>query len=402
MEAVQDWRAYQHKVSTRSSGGTVMAAVTRVAASHSAVEQQNRIDVDGPPRAQVIRPAQQMLPSSTSNRQQAVEATQQQQRAQRGTYGGDANPQNDDATIGRSTAGQIVTTQRWTTPNPGFVKCNIDGEIFKELRSSGMGAVIRDEKGVFLLCSSSIVPGIKEPCVIETLAIRTSLLWLSNMGYTSVEFESDAKLVTSNFTINSTYFRNGDLLLSSLPSKVSQNTSLANFFYSTSIGQGSDKVYGKAICQADSTPQLCSDFLTDSIENLRTYCPNQKEGLSVSHFGIHYSNRPVNGVVLLEPTNAGYNVDDLNSENQVEFYEIWNSFMEKVAEKASMEELVKYATGEVNSTSNQTIYVLMQCFPDLALNSCRYCLRQAVNYYEAIKDGYEFRSGMCSVSPINK
>ncbi|XP_065865863.1 cysteine-rich receptor-like protein kinase 44 [Euphorbia lathyris] len=192
---------------------------------------------------------------------------------------------------------------------------------------------------------------------------------------------------TSNFTISSNYSRNRNLLLSSLPSKVSQNTSVANFFYSTSIGQGSDKVYGKAICQADSTPQLCSDFLTDSIENLRTYCPNQKEGISVSHFGIHYSNRPVNGVVVLEPTNAGYNVDDLNSENQVEFYEIWNSLMEKVAEKASMGDMVKYATGKVNSTSNQTIYVLMQCFTDLSPSSCRYCLREAVIYYEGCCHG---------------
>ncbi|XP_065865866.1 putative cysteine-rich receptor-like protein kinase 30 isoform X2 [Euphorbia lathyris] len=192
---------------------------------------------------------------------------------------------------------------------------------------------------------------------------------------------------TSNFTINSTYAKNRDLLLSSLPSNVSQNTSVANFFYSTSVGQGSDKVYGKAICLADYTPQECFDSLNDSIENLRTYCPNQKEGVSVSYFGIQYSNRPVNGVVLLEPTRAGINPNDLNSENEVEFYEIWGNLMEKVGEKAAMEEVVKYATGEVNSTSNQTIYVRMQCFPDLDQRSCRYCLTQAVNYYEGCCHG---------------
>ncbi|XP_065865642.1 cysteine-rich receptor-like protein kinase 44 [Euphorbia lathyris] len=192
---------------------------------------------------------------------------------------------------------------------------------------------------------------------------------------------------TSNFTINSTYAKNRDLLLSSLPYNVSQNTSVANFFYSTSIGQGSDKVYGKAICQADYTPQECFDSLNDSIGNLSTNCPNQKEGVSVSYFGIQYSNRPVNGVVLLEPTRAGINPNDLNSENEVEFYEIWGNLMEKVGEKASMEEVVKYATGEVNSTSNQTIYVRMQCFPDLDQRSCRYCLTQAVNYYEGCCHG---------------
>ncbi|XP_065865643.1 cysteine-rich receptor-like protein kinase 44 [Euphorbia lathyris] len=52
-----------------------------------------------------------------------------------------------------------------------------------------------------------------------------------------------------------------------------------------------------------------------------------------------------------------------------------------------MEEVVKYATGEVNSTSNQTIYVRMQCFPDLAPSSCRYCLRQAVIHYEGCCHG---------------
>ncbi|XP_065868718.1 uncharacterized protein [Euphorbia lathyris] len=90
---------------------------------------------------------------------------------------------------------RTLANQKWKPPDSGSLKCNIDGAIFKELGSSGMGAVIRDEVGTFLFCSSSFIPSTKEPRVIEALAIRTSMIWLATMRYTNVEFESDAKMV---------------------------------------------------------------------------------------------------------------------------------------------------------------------------------------------------------------
>ncbi|XP_065861213.1 uncharacterized protein [Euphorbia lathyris] len=83
----------------------------------------------------------------------------------------------------------------WKPPKRGYMKCNVDGAIFKEVGSCGMGAVIRDDSGTFLFCSSSCIASTREPKVIEALALRTSLIWLASLRYTHVEFESDAKLV---------------------------------------------------------------------------------------------------------------------------------------------------------------------------------------------------------------
>ncbi|WCJ41586.1 cysteine-rich RLK (RECEPTOR-like protein kinase) 30 [Euphorbia peplus] len=219
---------------------------------------------------------------------------------------------------------------------------------------------------------------------INSLSIIFSILVLIRLvnGQVEVGQTQVSCNPTSNFTTNSTYSKNRDLLFSLIPSKVSDNTSIGNYFYSTSVGEGPDKVYGMAICQPDFTPQRCADSLTDSIANLRTYCPNQKEGVSVSDFTIRYSNRPVNGVVLMQPSRAGYNVGVLNLENSFQFYETWRNLMETVAQKTSVEDVVKCASGQVNTTSNETIYAWMQCFPDLDPSSCRDCLREAASYYE--------------------
>ncbi|XP_065851307.1 receptor kinase-like protein Xa21 [Euphorbia lathyris] len=87
-----------------------------------------------------------------------------------------------------------MANQKWKPPAAGS-ECNIHCAIFKEIKSCDMGAVMGDEVGAFLFCSSSFIPGIREPRVIEALALRTSLIWLATMTYTNVEFECDAKLV---------------------------------------------------------------------------------------------------------------------------------------------------------------------------------------------------------------
>ncbi|KAF2305015.1 hypothetical protein GH714_001076 [Hevea brasiliensis] len=93
---------------------------------------------------------------------------------------------------------------------------------------------------------------------------------------------------------------------------------------------------------------------------------------------IRYANRYIVGRLELDPSNSGYNVDNLPS-NIGQFDEIWSSLMERVGTKASMgSSKIKFATGEADYTTLQTIYVMMQCTPDLSQSNCSYCLQQAV------------------------
>ncbi|KAK8629444.1 hypothetical protein V6N13_078285 [Hibiscus sabdariffa] len=191
---------------------------------------------------------------------------------------------------------------------------------------------------------------------------------------------------TGNFTRNSTYGRNRDLLLASLL----PNVSAKGGFYTDSVGQNSSQVYALGMCRGDSTPDGCYRCLNSSFHDLIASCPNQKEALSWGGDPpciARYANRPFFGILELEPTDAGYNTADITS-NLTEFDTVWESLMDRVVRKASNgTSSLKYATGEADFTVFQNIYALMQCTPDLSNKDCDTCLRASVSKYESCCHG---------------
>lgn len=186
---------------------------------------------------------------------------------------------------------------------------------------------------------------------------------------------------TGNFTANSTYAKNRGLILSYLASNVTENGG----FYTATVGQGPDKVYGLVLCRADTPSEECSKCVNTAIAELVEQCPNQKEALSWGGDPpciIRYANRSIVGLLELSPTDAGSNVNNITS-NMEEFDQIWGSLMDRVVTKASMgSSKVKFATEEANLTPFQKIYALMLCTPDISKGNCSYCLRQSVEYYQ--------------------
>ncbi|TYI23116.1 hypothetical protein ES332_A06G141300v1 [Gossypium tomentosum] len=165
---------------------------------------------------------------------------------------------------------------------------------------------------------------------------------------------------TGNFTLNSTYGKNRDLILASLLPNVSANGG----FSTASIGQNSNKICALGMCRGDSTPNEALSWGADPPCLAR------------------YANRPFFGTLELQPTDAGYNTADITS-NLTQFDTIWESLMDRVVSKASSGSSTKYATGEADFTAFQTIHALMQCTPDLSHKDCDSCLRQSVSYYES-------------------
>ncbi|KAK8349404.1 hypothetical protein V6Z11_A06G139900 [Gossypium hirsutum] len=78
---------------------------------------------------------------------------------------------------------------------------------------------------------------------------------------------------TGNFTLNSTYGKNRDLILASLLPNVSANGG----FSTASIGQNSNKICALGMCRGDSTPNGCYTCLNSSIQDLIASCPNRKK-----------------------------------------------------------------------------------------------------------------------------
>ncbi|KAF2319517.1 hypothetical protein GH714_016673 [Hevea brasiliensis] len=189
-----------------------------------------------------------------------------------------------------------------------------------------------------------------------------------------------------NFTTNSTYAKNRALVLSSLASNVTANGG----FYTATVGQGTDKVYGLVLCRADTPSDACSKCVNTTITELIEKCPNQKEAISWGGDPpciIRYANRSIFGLLELEPTDAGYNVNNITS-NMEEFDQTWGGLMSRIVTKASMgSSKVKFATEEADLTPFQKIYALMLCTPDMSQSNCSYCLREAVGFYQSCCHG---------------
>ncbi|TYI77536.1 hypothetical protein E1A91_D06G146900v1 [Gossypium mustelinum] len=190
---------------------------------------------------------------------------------------------------------------------------------------------------------------------------------------------------TGNFSTNSTYGKNRDLILASLPS----NISAKGGFLTASIGQHSDKVYTLAMCRGDSTPDDCYKCVNSTIHNLIDNCPNQKEALSWEGqpCHVHYADRSFYRALELDPPEAVYSTGEITS-NLTQFDTVWESLMDSVVQKASNgSSTLKYATGEAYFRFFQKIHVQMQCTPDLSQINCDFCLRQSVSTYQSCCHG---------------
>ncbi|KAJ6416426.1 hypothetical protein OIU84_002311, partial [Salix udensis] len=184
---------------------------------------------------------------------------------------------------------------------------------------------------------------------------------------------------TGNFTANSTYAKNRDLVLRSLASNVTANGG----FYNTTIGSGNDTVYGLVHCMASPSAGNCSFCVNSSIQALMTACPNQKEAISwggnpVPCF-VRYANRYFFGSFERSPTQAFYNTGKIEA-TFTQFDQAWSAIRDIATRANSTRNMLAAETTDLSST--QTIYVFMQCTPDVSQSNCGECLQQSVDDYK--------------------
>ncbi|KAF8017705.1 hypothetical protein BT93_H2793 [Corymbia citriodora subsp. variegata] len=183
---------------------------------------------------------------------------------------------------------------------------------------------------------------------------------------------------TRNFTLNSAYGKNRDTIISSL----SENVSSHDGFYTTSIGQNQDTIYGLAFCRGDTTLNLCENCVSSAFHDLVERCPYQKAAFSWGTGGepcfIRYSDTPIYGILQTQPT-LMIDSNDIISMSPAVW---WNLTLGVVNEAVDSPLKLKFATGQANLPDNRTIYSLLQCSPDLSANNCRSCLLEAIDYYD--------------------
>ncbi|TQD91899.1 hypothetical protein C1H46_022504 [Malus baccata] len=149
-------------------------------------------------------------------------------------------------------------------------------------------------------------------------------------------------------------------------------------FYTATVGRNStEKAYGMFLCRGDVSTDVCEECVAEAIMEAPQRCPDGKEVIIwYDQCMVRYSNETL-----------------LFSMNSLLFVGLWNMWVNETGETGqsrygqvvatSLHELTTetannskhFATKEAKvKGSNETVYSLAQCTPDLSASDCKRCL----------------------------
>nr|POF03093.1 cysteine-rich receptor-like protein kinase 26 [Quercus suber] len=180
---------------------------------------------------------------------------------------------------------------------------------------------------------------------------------------------------TGNYTSNSTYRANLNILLASMIN----NTKINYGFYNFSFGEAPDKVYAIALCRGDTSPSECRSCINRASSDLLKACPNQKEAIIwPDKCSLRYSNRSIFNAMEASPLFAFYNTGDVSD---VEAFN--NSLLPLL--NILRNSTHKFALQSTPAPNIQTIYALLECTHDLSKLECNSaCRRFRVLYHNVV------------------
>ncbi|GLT48443.1 hypothetical protein SLA2020_220680 [Shorea laevis] len=186
-----------------------------------------------------------------------------------------------------------------------------------------------------------------------------------------------------NFTANSTYKKNLDLLFSSFTPNSRNNYG----FYNLSEGQKPDQVNAIALCRGDIDLYSCYGCIEVSAYDLRNNCSNQMEAIIWDdNCVLRYSNRSIFGILETWPGFYMWNVK--NFTNISAFNNALSTLHHNLSNSAaSGDSHLKFATGTAPVPPTDAIYALVQCTPDLSQLQCSSCLSYAIAQIPVCCDG---------------
>ncbi|GAY34228.1 hypothetical protein CUMW_010300 [Citrus unshiu] len=181
---------------------------------------------------------------------------------------------------------------------------------------------------------------------------------------------------TANFTRNSTYEKNLNLLLSSIPTNASRGNGFSSGFFNATAGQDPNRVYGLFLCRGDQTTSGCQDCVTLAASDVIQLCPVSKETIIwYAECLLRYSDQSIFSTMATAPTVSLLNTQNVTDQGRLN--ELVGTQMSQVVTQA-VNNTKRFATRKANFTTFQTLYSLAQCTPDLSSSDCNTCLRGAV------------------------
>ncbi|KAL1214818.1 putative cysteine-rich receptor-like protein kinase [Cardamine amara subsp. amara] len=223
------------------------------------------------------------------------------------------------------------------------------------------------------------------------MKLKTLLLPIFYSFLITLDSVSAQTCFNGYFKPNSTFDLNRRSLLSSLASNVTTH----NGFYSSSIGQDTNRIFIIGMCIPGTKPEECSKCIQGGSNGLLRSCPNQTVGyVWPDCCMVRYSNISFSGSLVMEPSGPVSNPQPINI-NLTLFDRTWEELMSRTItaatsthESSSLKH--KYYAAEVASlTAFQTIYAMMECTPDVSQAYCEFCLKKTVDDYKKCCHGHK-------------
>lgn len=186
---------------------------------------------------------------------------------------------------------------------------------------------------------------------------------------------------TGNYTANSAYDANLQLVAAALPSNASTNSAL---FATATLGASPDTVYALGQCRGDQDASACRDCIAAAFRNAPRLCPNNKDAaIFYDVCQIGFSDRDfLTSTINSEDQEVQlYNAQNVSSDIVGRFnataYQLLNAMADYLAASSnSGNRFVKAAIGF--DTTYPSIYGIASCTPDLTAAQCRRCLTAAI------------------------
>ncbi|KAJ8442264.1 hypothetical protein Cgig2_011187 [Carnegiea gigantea] len=210
-------------------------------------------------------------------------------------------------------------------------------------------------------------------------------LFSSKLAASSKDFSIKTVCRGNPITWNLTYQSNVASLLSELASKSSTSNQPLRTYSNATVGKVPDMAYGSHLCRGDLDAQLCHDCVVNVTQAL------SKEQATYECFGfddqcmVQYADHPIYSLYR-----KGFVLSYGGIGGIIPNYEHYNKTL-----SMSITELVKeaalgqwtrtnFATRVANVTgSNEKIYTLVQCSPDISAMNCSSCLADLYSYVPA-------------------
>ncbi|KAK2991014.1 hypothetical protein RJ640_005496 [Escallonia rubra] len=215
------------------------------------------------------------------------------------------------------------------------------------------------------------------------------LNFLVSLATSQSELRFNRCSTSGNYTTNSTYARNLNALLSSIPASSDLNS---DGFFNSSVGQNPNQVYAIGLCAGYLAVASCRSCLNVSVQAITQECPNQKEASrGYDNCMLRFSNRNILGSMDDSFVYVAWNVG--NATNPAQFDDMLGDLLLDLRDRAAAGGVRKYAKGDISYRGHWAIYAMEQCTPDISKLDCGKCLNVATNFMLGYAS-YKFKVGV--------